>query len=362
MNNNIFGNNKRVEEILDQLRCIPWFRDYLAQIPPEFINMFLGSSESKVEVSVKNNTVIEATLENPGGRSYEHWRYFMAEPYPGLRVLNGNITGLLKLEGIGTGIPDTKTSVIHYCAKGRCEILTKDGMYAFMEPGVICLESHKRKEKNFNFYGEEYEGVEIAFELDAFNEEQIEYLKTLGIDIDELKQRFDQDTEYYIGNASDLLKASEMELDAMMKGEAPDSLTLFLSILRINNLVKTGHILTDKSKFYLTKGQRKIVSEIHDYFIDHIDEDITVEQMAEKYNLSHVSLNKYFGIMYGDTLHKYMQNYRMNYAGKELVMTDKSVAEIAASVGYDNQGKFSSAFKRKHKVTPLEYRRLKMEQ
>ena len=61
--------------------------------------------------------------------------------------------------------------------------------------------------------------------------------------------------------------------------------------------------------------------------------------------------------MYGDTIHKYMQNYRMGFAAKELAKSTKSVAEIAALVGYDNQSKFSGAFKKKYGMTPLEYRR-----
>ena len=115
--------------------------------------------------------------------------------------------------------------------------------------------------------------------------------------------------------------------------------------------------LVQDKKSYLTKGQRKIVSEIHDYFINHIAEDITVEQITEKYSISHVSLNKYFKIMYGETIPKYMHNYRMEYAAKELIRSSKSIAEIAALVGYDNQSKFSGAFKKKYGMTPLEYRR-----
>lgn len=353
----IFNHEKKVTEILEQLSSVPWFKSYLEQIPEEFINMFLASSKSKVEVSVKNDTVVETCLANPGGRINEYWRYYLAEPYPGIRITAGNITGLMTLESIGAGIPDTRTSVIHYCVKGRCEILTRDGRYAFMEPGVLCVESHKHKEKNFNFYGEEYECVEIAFDMTAFDEEKTAYLKSLGIDLDLMNENYDKDAEYFIGNVSPQLKNAEMELDSLMKGDAPDSLTLFLAILRINNMVKSGYVITDSSKFYLTKGQRKIVSEIHDYFINHIAEDITVEQITEKYSISHVSLNKYFKIMYGETIPKYMHNYRMEYAAKELIRSSKSIAEIAALVGYDNQSKFSGAFKKKYGMTPLEYRR-----
>ena len=352
----IFKNNT-ISELKNKLSVVPWFKAYIEQIPQEFLEAVISGEHPVINVNIKNDMVIEASLQDADGSGRENWKYYLAEPYPGIRILSGNITGLMKLNGIGTGIPDTRTSVLHYCAKGRCEIQTNDGMYAFMEPGVLCVESHKRKEKNFNFYGEEYEGVEIAFELDTFDDEQKAYLKSLGVDIYDMEERFNRDAEYYIGNVTDLLKASELELDTIMKGESPDGLTLFLSVLRINNLVKNGHILTDDSKFYLTKGQRKIVSEIHDYFLNHISEDITVEQMADKYKLSHVSLNKYFRVMYGDTIHKYMQNYRMGFAAKELAKSTKSVAEIAALVGYDNQSKFSGAFKKKYGMTPLEYRR-----
>ncbi len=60
--------------------------------------------------------------------------------------------------------------------------------------------------------------------------------------------------------------------------------------------------------------------------------------------------------MYGDTVHGYMQSFRMKVAAEYLSQTDDSVADIAALVGYENQSKFSSAFKRKYGTAPLEYR------
>ena len=38
-------------------------------------------------------------------------------------------------------------------------------------------------------------------------------------------------------------------------------------------------------------------------------------------------------------------------------MTDKSITEIAASVGYENPNKFSSAFKKMFARSPREYRK-----
>ena len=357
MEKSIFGSNTRIGEILQQLSVVPWFKGYIEQIPPEFISMFIESPESAVDVDVINETVVRVTLNNPGGRRLEKWQYYLAEPYPGIRLLSGNMTGLIRLDGIGMGYKDTKTSVIHYCAKGRCEIVTKDGTYAYMEPRVLCVESHKHKEKNMDFHGEEYEGVEIAFDLDAFDDERVSYLKSLGIDIEMMRDNYARDAEYYIGNVSDKLKAAEMELDSIMKSENPDTLTLFLMALRINNLVNTGEVTSLDSRFYLTQGQKSITEEIHNLLISDIRHDITMEQLTDRFRISSVSLNKYFKIAYGDTVNKYIHKYRMRTASGMLIETDDSVADVAAAVGYDNQGKFSSAFKKIYNMGPLEYRR-----
>ena len=47
----------------------------------------------------------------------------------------------------------------------------------------------------------------------------------------------------------------------------------------------------------------------------------------------------------------------MNKSGELLATTRLSVAEIAEQVGYLNQSKFASVFKKQFGVSPLEYRR-----
>jgi AraC-like DNA-binding protein len=101
------------------------------------------------------------------------------------------------------------------------------------------------------------------------------------------------------------------------------------------------------------------VSEVHDQLVGSLDTGVTVEALAKKYGISPISLNKYFSIMYGDTVHKYLQSYRMDHAAKLLSDTDKSIADIALDVGYENQGKFATLFKRIYGMSPLEYRRCK---
>ncbi|MCR5215259.1 MAG: AraC family transcriptional regulator [Eubacterium sp.] len=352
----IFENDKEIIKLLDMVKDIPWLRSYVLQLTPETLMAFTDNFGSQISVNTRNNTVVEVRLRNEG-MTGEDTIYCFAEPFPGINVLSGNMRGLDNLGGISRKDEETMVSSIHYCRSGRCEIMTNDGRYAYMKSGVLCLESHKYKRKNLDFHGEEYLGVEIVFNLSLLSDEDRNYLSGLGVDVEDLQERYDQDSEYYMGNVSDTLKAAEEELASLMESDTVDSTTLFLMVLRINNLIKNGHVKVDKNDFYLTKGQRDIVSQIRDELINHPEESIPVETFAKKYGVSVVSLNKYFSIMYGDTIHKYIRQYRMENAARLLRTTKKSIAEIAAISGYENQSKFGSVFKKKYGVSPLEYRR-----
>lgn len=102
---------------------------------------------------------------------------------------------------------------------------------------------------------------------------------------------------------------------------------------------------------YMQRMIKRIPEEMVSYYL---------EKINDKYGISGVSLNKYFEIAYGSTIKRYMQEARMQEAARLLAETNRSVADIALSVGYESQSKFGNVFKRKYGHTPLEYRRLNL--
>ena len=68
-------------------------------------------------------------------------------------------------------------------------------------------------------------------------------------------------------------------------------------------------------------------------------------------------LKNCFKAVYGNPVFVYRKEYKMQAAARLLKMTDKSVTEIAALVGYENPNKFSSAFKKMFARSPREYRK-----
>ena len=83
--------------------------------------------------------------------------------------------------------------------------------------------------------------------------------------------------------------------------------------------------------------------------------DISVEQIAQRLNLSRT----YFSTIFKDKMlispKQYLINYRMSIAASLLVKDEKNVSITASSVGYNDIFTFSKMFKRHFGVSPQEY-------
>ena len=94
------------------------------------------------------------------------------------------------------------------------------------------------------------------------------------------------------------------------------------------------------------------------YYIDeNYDEVLQVNLLAQQFNIPKLVLQQQFKQTYGCTVYRYIQRKRMEQAAQELIVTNKSVTDIAYDVGYNNPSKFSTVFKKHYGVTPLHYRR-----
>ena len=63
---------------------------------------------------------------------------------------------------------------------------------------------------------------------------------------------------------------------------------------------------------------------------------ISIEELAERFEISPTSLKKCFKEMYGVPIYTYCRTYRLQIAEKMLREGQLSVAEIAAKIGYIN--------------------------
>ena len=103
--------------------------------------------------------------------------------------------------------------------------------------------------------------------------------------------------------------------------------------------------------------QVKIIREIHDHLTEHMEQRVTIEELARQYLINPTTLKTVFKEVYGSSLAAHMKEHRMEKAAALLRETDMSVAEIAGQVGYESQSKFSTAFREQFGQLPKEYRK-----
>lgn len=86
----------------------------------------------------------------------------------------------------------------------------------------------------------------------------------------------------------------------------------------------------------------------------------SLHQLALMVGTNVCKLKTGFKALFGTTVFEYLFDYRMELACKQLLDTDRSIQEIADSIGYEYHSHFSTAFKRKFELSPLEYRNITM--
>lgn len=103
--------------------------------------------------------------------------------------------------------------------------------------------------------------------------------------------------------------------------------------------------------------QVELVHEVHEYLLQHMEERITIEELARIFHINTTTLKAVFKSVYGNSLAAHIKEHRMERAAELLRSTDLSILEIAGRVGYDSQSKFTAAFKSAYQVLPKEYRK-----
>ena len=86
----------------------------------------------------------------------------------------------------------------------------------------------------------------------------------------------------------------------------------------------------------------------------------SAKELAERFHISETSLKNYFRGVFGQSYSAYQREIRMKTAARLLEETSDRIALIAGTVGYENQSKFASVFKRQYGISPAEYRQNKL--
>ena len=85
-------------------------------------------------------------------------------------------------------------------------------------------------------------------------------------------------------------------------------------------------------------------------------ESLTLSSLASTVGVHPVHLARVFRRHYRSTIGEYVRQVRIEFASRELSLSDAPLAEIAAAAGFADQSHFSKTFKRLTGQTPAEFR------
>lgn len=244
---------------------------------------------------------------------------------------------------------------INFCTEGRMEVRMSDNLFLFMEPGNLSIDVRKAQD-SFQFPCGHYHGTELLIHASAGSHETPEILRLLGVDGKQVQDRFCRNAQSYVVRADERFRKLFEDI-----GSAP-------SECRIPYLqMKAAELLlllcatempekSDESSF-MTMGQVQIAKQIMEIISADLSKHYSIEKLAVPFGISASSLKNYFQGVYGKPVSIWLREARMSAAAHSLRESNRPVAEIAASVGYENASKFSAAFKTFLGESPLEYRR-----
>lgn len=148
------------------------------------------------------------------------------------------------------------------------------------------------------------------------------------------------------------------DLKTAIKMRAIDYIEKPVDIAALNDaLLRAISILKENRREYRSKTYSRAIEDVMQYILQNFHEDLTIEFLASQVYLSTNYLSSRFKAETGKTINQYITGLRLEQAKVLLKESAKSVAEIAAAVGYSDERYFSKLFAREVGMTPTQFRR-----
>lgn len=250
------------------------------------------------------------------------------------------------------GVPDCMS--INYCRRGCYEFDMRGGGTGILGEGDMSVNDFLRQEVlDSRIPLRYYEGLTLGFELEAAQESLNRFAPDARIDLRAVPKRF-------CAGDDPFLMRSRPEIEHIF-GElyrADDRIRKPYTMLKVVELLLFLSIAEPCSP--LPRFSPEVVRQtkaVYAHLIRNPLEKLTVEQLSRKFHLSDTNLRCCFRALYGQPLATFARTERLKWAARALLeCPERSIGEIAALAGYQNQSKFAAAFKARFGKTPFHYR------
>lgn len=247
---------------------------------------------------------------------------------------------------------------LDYCYEGRIECSLPDGCFVYQKQGDLGMDNRKKTINSFFFPLGHYHSLSIVFFFPQAQESINASFPGFPIDMEKLRDKFlEHSYPCLIRNYPEVNNIFLALRDIKEDNKNTYSVVKTLELLLALNSIDIADVMNKDEYTYFHKTDVEKVKLIHRTMVEDLEHHYTLHELSEEFKISLTAMTNCFKGIYGKPINAYMREYKMNYAAKELLITELSIAKIGLLVGYTNPGKFSGAFKKVIGTLPKEYRK-----
>lgn len=244
---------------------------------------------------------------------------------------------------------------IHYCKEGRIE-QAMDAEFLYLMPGDCSIAAEDRQRKEFTFPMRHYHGVSIGIETRKMEATLLSFLSGEGLESDTIIQNVCSAASTCVVRCQPALK--DWFEDLYLAPEEQRAAYLRVKLPELFFLLKHMELsVSHAEERILPRAQVETAKQVADYISQHINEKITLRVLTTQFGFSDTYLQSIFRSVYGMPVISFIRAQKMQSAAQVLIHSLRSISDIALEYGYENEGKFSVAFKKTMGDSPSVYRK-----
>lgn len=244
---------------------------------------------------------------------------------------------------------------IHYCREGHIE-QEINNEFIYLMPGDCSISLQSEAKKMFHLPLKHYHGITIGINLGVTENKLFSYLESCDCSPVEALRHICGEASHIVLRSSETATKFFEELYEVEEDQRLDYLRVKLPELFFRmKYAKTNRSYYDRN--LVPRIQVEMVKAVSNYISSNLSEKITVKHLTKEFGVSSTYLQNAFRSVYGMPVISFIRIQKMQSAAQLLIRTNQKIDEIAEAFGYENESKFSAAFKKAMGDPPGVYRK-----
>ena len=245
---------------------------------------------------------------------------------------------------------------IHHCQEGRME-QEFDNDFFYLMPGDLSIAKRNQMVQTYRFPLQHYHGITIAIDVDIAPKCFSAFMEDIEVQPSVVVKRLCGERNCVILRSEPYIEHIFSEIYTMKEEQRIGYLKIkILELLFILNMVEPP--ISNLFENTLPRVQVNLAKQVATYLTQNMDRRVTISELAKYFAVSETFLKNAFKGVYGVSIFSYNRIQKMQCAAQVLIKTECSIAEIASEYGYQNESKFSAAFKDVMGDTPSIWRKI----